>query len=71
MDPTAPGRPSEENDKKHYYTELKKYIPLIITANRANPLYRETNRSSIMPVAELMAIAPNSGDQPCVISGRT
>jgi len=45
--------------------------PLIITAKRANPLYRLTNKSRMIPVAVLITIAPNNGVQPCEINGLT
>lgn len=43
----------------------------MITASKANPLYRLTKRSRIIPVAVLMIIAPNNGVHPCEISPRT
>ena len=40
------------------------YLPLMTAARRANPSKRLTNRSSTIPVPQLMTIAANRGTQP-------
>ena len=71
-DPTAPGKPITQLSNR--YKQIRfglDILPLMITASSANPLYRLTKRSRMIPVAVLITIAPNKGVQPCVINGLT